>query len=74
MSIRKDFCVISHSCNHCGKCCQRRGELSLTPLDVFNISQYIGIKAKNFIDEYCDIRKGFDVCIRSNESNNKCIF
>lgn len=74
MSIREDFGLISHRCNHCGKCCQRRGELSLTPLDVFNISQYIGITAKNFIKEYCDIGKGFDVCIRSNESTNRCIF
>ena len=74
MSKREDFGIISHECNHCGKCCQRRGELSLTPLDVFNISQYIGITTKNFIDEYCEIGNGFDVCIRSNESTNKCIF
>lgn len=74
MSIRKELGIISHECNHCGKCCERRGELSLTPLEVFNISHYLRMSAKDFIYKYCDIGKGFDVCIRSNESNKKCVF
>ena len=74
MSTRKDLGIISHKCNHCGKCCQRHGELSLTPLDVFNISHYLGISTKDFINKYCDYGKEFDVSIRTNESNKECIF
>ena len=74
MSLRKDTGIISHSCNHCGKCCQRYGELSLTPLDVLHISNYLEMTSKDFIDRYCDVGKGFDVCIRTNESTKRCIF
>ena len=75
MSIRKDLGIISHECNHCGKCCQRRGEVSLTPLDVYNISRYLQLTPKEFVESYCDIGNGFDVQIRcTNESDRTCIF
>ena len=74
MSALNELSIITCDCSHCGNCCKRCGELSLTPLDVFNISHYLGMSAKEFIEKYCDIGKGFDVCIRSNESTKLCIF
>ena len=74
MSMRKDLGIISHECNHCGKCCKRRGEVSLTPLDVCNISKYLKITPRDFISNYCDIGNGFDVQLRTNESDKMCIF
>ena len=75
MSLRKDLGLISCDCSRCGNCCQRRGiELSLTPLDVFNISHYLNISTKDFVEKYCDVGRDFDVRIRTIEFNKKCIF
>ncbi len=73
MSLPKELGFISHECNNCGNCC-RRGNLSLTPLDVYNISHYLELSTKDFLDRYCDTEKGFDVCVRIDDSTKKCIF
>lgn len=74
MSKRKEISTLSHVCNHCGRCCINRGDISLTPLDVFNISQYLHMTTKDFIFKYCEIGEQFDVVIRAQGAFKRCVF
>lgn len=33
--------TIKFKCDRCGKCCKHRGDIALTPMDVFQISKYL---------------------------------
>lgn len=43
---------IRFACKQCGKCCIWEGWVSLYPMDIDRISQYLGISHKKFIEEY----------------------
>lgn len=74
-SKRKDCGnLINVSCNNCGMCCRNRGDISLTPLDVFNISQYLKMYPKDFINTYCVVGRYLDVKLKATEPFNSCIF
>ena len=55
-------------------CCRNRGDISLTPLDVMNISKYLKMSAKDFISKYCEIGEDLDVHIRATGMLHSCIF
>ena len=42
-------------CKTCGKCCHNRGDLILTPYDVFTIAKHLGREPKQIIEHYCKI-------------------
>lgn len=66
--------VLNHKCNNCGMCCRNRGDISLTPLDVLNISQYLHMYPKDFISTYCEVGKYLDVRIRAAGPFDACVF
>lgn len=41
-------------CNMCDKCCVYRGDIRLTPVNAYEISRYLNIDIKNFLDKYTD--------------------
>ena len=65
---------IYHECSHCGKCCKNRGDISLTPLDVLNMSKYLTMSVKDFISKYCDLCEDHDVRLRVKGNNYACTF
>lgn len=75
MSNRKDPTVkIAHKCTQCGRCCIQRGDISLTPLDVFRIAHFLKMSTKDFISKYCDIGEYMDVHIRARGPLDSCMF
>lgn len=47
-------------CTACGKCCQHREDILLTPFDVFRIAVYLNRQPVEIIDRYCDVYPGTD--------------
>ena len=43
---------INFKCERCGKCCKHRGDLGLTPMDVFQISKYLNISCEEMVRRY----------------------
>jgi Fe-S-cluster containining protein len=41
-------------CRQCGDCCNGFGGTYVTEQDIINISSYIHVDSKQFIDQYCD--------------------
>lgn len=66
--------TIAHKCTKCGRCCIDRGDISLTPLDVFNIANFLKMSTKDFIEKYCIIDELMDVRIKAVGPLNACIF
>ncbi|MBR2744772.1 MAG: YkgJ family cysteine cluster protein [Clostridia bacterium] len=66
--------VICHKCNNCGMCCRNRGDISLTPLDVLNISKYLNMYPKDFISTYCEVGEYLDVHLRAAGIFDACVF
>ena len=66
--------TIDHKCTKCGRCCIDRGDISLTPLDVFNIANYLKISTKELIEKYCTIGELMDVRINAVGPFRACAF
>lgn len=62
-------------CNMCDKCCVHRGDIRLTPLNVCEISKYLNISIKEFIEKYTDRPKGnaLELVLKTTGDNNQCI-
>ncbi len=65
---------ISHSCRSCGLCCRQKNGISVTPLDVLNISKLLGMSSKSFIDKYCVVFKDVDVRLSTTGLFDECVF
>lgn len=74
MLERQPVLTISHKCNNCGDCCRGRGDIFLTPLNVFQISQFLGISQQSLINRYCKRIGKLEVCLTSKGAENECIF
>lgn len=74
MLKRQPVLAISHKCNNCGDCCRGRGDIFLTPLNVFQISQFLGISQQTLINRYCKRIGKLEVCLTSKGEENECIF
>ena len=71
-------------CNMCDKCCIYRGDIRLTPVNVYEISKYLNIDIKSFINKYTDRLKNQEpelvlktvgdkkLCILYDNQNKKC--
>ena len=40
------------NCLICDRCCKYRGDIRLTPINVLEISKYLKISPKNFLEKY----------------------
>lgn len=45
---------VNLGCNMCDKCCVYRGDIRLTPVNVYEISKFLKIDIKTFLDKYTD--------------------
>ncbi len=70
-------------CPLCDKCCEYRGNIKLTPINVLQISKFLKISIDEFLNEFTEkteneieiVLKGIGekkVCILNNRNNNKC--
>ena len=62
------------TCNSCGMCCRNRGDISLTPLDVLRMSQFLKMYPRDFIKVYCDIHPYLDVRLKVTGPFRSCVF
>lgn len=65
---------ISHACRGCGLCCRQKDGISVTPLDVLNISKLLEMSPRDFIDKYCVVLKDVDVRLSTTGLFNECVF
>lgn len=72
----KDSDTVQFECKRCGLCCQNRGDILLTSMDVFKISEYLKITCKEFVREYAMIDEKIPgLVIKSkSEIESPCIF
>ena len=62
-------------CNLCNKCCVYRGDIRLTPVNVCEISAFLGLSNKEFVEEYTDRLKGdlFELVLKTKGDKKQCI-
>lgn len=64
-------------CQQCGQCCIGRGDIIISPFDVYNGAKYLGISTKDFIKKYTTVSLGGYskipiVLLASNPNNGFC--
>ena len=62
-------------CDICDRCCINRGDIKITPVNVIEISRYMNITPKEFIERYTSKLENqpLELVIKAKESNNRCI-
>lgn len=68
---------VNFECIRCGKCCKHRGDLALTPMDVFQISKFLRISCEEMVWKYTTLSHKHDFpqpLIQGKGSQNTCIF
>lgn len=62
-------------CNICDKCCINRGDIKITPINVIEISRFMKISIKEFIENYtCRLEnQPLEIVIKSVGERNRCI-
>ncbi|MBP3708074.1 MAG: hypothetical protein J6J36_05655 [Clostridia bacterium] len=41
-------------CNICDRCCVNRGDIKITPVNAIEISKFMNISIKDFLEEYTE--------------------
>ena len=78
----KDQAVLPFSCTSCGKCCQTKGNVWMSPEEVKDASDYLQVSTKAFIDTYASHTIGHQVEQKdelvwaklTNNDKDHCIF
>lgn len=62
-------------CNICDKCCINRGDIKLTPINVIQISNYLNIPIKEFLEKYTDRLEDEppEIVLKPIGDKNRCI-
>lgn len=47
-------------CKQCGKCCIHREDILLSPKDIYNISEELGLTPEKMFEQYCEVYVGSD--------------
>ena len=75
---------VNLSCTLCEKCCEYRGDIKITPINVLQISKFLKISIDEFLDTYTEEVKGEEpeivikgigdkkFCIFNNRENYRC--
>ena len=66
---------VNLGCNICDKCCINRGDIKITPINVIEISRFMKISKKNFIENYTESvdNQPLEIVIKSTGSKSRCI-
>lgn len=64
------------NCSICDRCCKYRGDIRLTPINVLEISKFLKIDLKDFIDTYTQPLEGEppEIVIKAVGEDRVCIF
>lgn len=64
------------NCSLCDKCCQNRGDIKITPINVIEISQYLNISIEEFITNFTHKVEGsnLEIALNAQGDKNFCIF
>ena len=64
------------NCPLCEKCCEYRGDIKITPINVLEISKFLNISIEEFIEKYTEEVKGEEPerVIKGVGDKNYCIF
>ncbi len=67
---------IKLGCTICDKCCINRGDIKIMPLNVIEISRYLGISKQQFLDMYTSKVEDepLEIVIKSKGNKHRCIF
>ena len=67
---------VNLNCSLCEKCCEYRGDIKITPINVLEISKYLNITIQEFIDNYTEEVKGDEpeIVIKGVGDKKECIF
>ncbi len=62
-------------CNICDKCCINRGDIKLTPINVIQISKYMNIPIKEFLEKYTSKLQNEqpEIVLKPIGKKNRCI-
>ena len=62
-------------CNICDKCCINRGDIKLTPINVIQISKYMNIPIKEFLEKYTSKLQNEqpEIVLKPLGEKNRCI-
>lgn len=69
--------TINFKCERCGKCCKHRGDLALTPMDVFQIAKHLKTSCEEIVRKYTRLshRHNFpQLLIEGTTKQSICIF
>lgn len=66
---------VNLGCNICDKCCINRGDIKITPINVIEISRYMNISKREFIENYTEHvdNQPLEIVIKSIGNRNRCI-
>jgi uncharacterized protein len=53
-------------CTQCGTCCQGEGGIYLTRSEIVDISRFLGVPPKNFLEKFC-LKKNEKIYIQTRE-------
>lgn len=71
-------------CNICDKCCVNRGDIKITPVNAIEISKFMDISIKDFLEKYTEPIDGEPLerviiatgkeqrCVLNNKENSRC--
>ena len=64
------------NCKICDKCCEYRGDIKITPINVLEISNYLKISIDEFLEKYTEtaINEEPEIVIKAVGDKNYCIF
>ena len=64
------------SCTLCEKCCEYRGDIKITPINVLEISKFLKISIDEFLEKYTEEVKGEEpeIVIKGIGEKRECIF
>jgi len=62
-------------CDICDRCCINRGDIKITPVNVIEISRYMSITPKEFVDRYTKRleNQSIEIVIKAKGDDNRCI-
>ena len=68
--------IVKLDCTLCDKCCKNRGDIKLTPINVIEISKFLKISIKEFLEKYTHkvSEKSIEIALNAKGDEHFCIF
>lgn len=62
-------------CDICDRCCINRGDIKITPVNAIEISKYMNISVREFIEQYTTRADGepLEIVIKAEGEKNRCV-